>query len=97
MTAHLRGKPASPTSGVQAACLAAVTEEPGSTSSDVRAELLGRGIVAATAVVSTALARLVEQGLLVRQEMHLDAPTSRRGTSRVVLCYRPVPPTEPTP
>ena len=77
---------------LQAAIVEIVNEEPGSTSTDVRAELLARGIpTSATATVATALARLVAKGVLIRQEMPIATPKSRRAAARVVLCYRPNP------
>ena len=98
---------AAPVQTLQSAIVEIVTEEPGSTSGDVRQELSARGIrTAATSVVATALSRLVKSGALIRQEMRIaapppsaarEAPKSRGGGDLVVYCYRPVPPTEPTP
>lgn len=86
---------AAPGSDIQAVCLEIVNEEPGSTGTDVRAELAARGIAMSLPAVSATLAALTRRRLLVRQEMQLAPSAKRRGIPRVVLCYRP--PTDPTP
>lgn len=74
---------AAPGSDVQAVCLEIVTEEPGSTGTDVRVELSARGITMSLPAVSQTLAALTRRRLTIRQKMVVGG--------RVHLCYRPNP------